>query len=340
MATVNVVVIDPESPDPSVIERAGQLIREGRLVAFPTETVYGLGASALDAVAIARIYAAKGRPASNPIIAHVSTVEQARSLASPWPEVAEALAKRFWPGPLTIVVRKVESAPAALTAGRDTIAIRWPAHRVAESLIRAAGVPIAAPSANRSTNLSPTTAEHVSMGLGGDVDLILDGGRSWRGIESTVLDVSVERPRLLRPGPIGPVEIEEVIGPIERPREGESDAGAAGSPGRFPRHYAPKTPLELATDNDAGVQRATGMIEKGSKVGLLPLGAMPRPFDASLTVVTMPRSPADYASDLFASLHRLDAMGLDRIVAVMPPKEDNWLAIRDRLLRAAAPAQD
>ncbi len=194
------LAVDPFSPEPERIARAAEVLRRGGLVAFPTETVYGLGANALDPNAVAGIFHAKGRPANNPVIVHVAEARDVLRVVADWPEIAERLAQRFWPGPLTLVLPKRAGVPDVVTAGGPTVAVRVPAHPVALALLRAVGVPIAAPSANRSTQLSPTRAEHVQRGLDGLIDLILDGGPTTGGLESTVLDVTTTPPRLLRPG--------------------------------------------------------------------------------------------------------------------------------------------
>ncbi|MCS6777324.1 MAG: L-threonylcarbamoyladenylate synthase, partial [Chloroherpetonaceae bacterium] len=209
-----VLPVNPVHPEPGAIAQGADCLRAGGLVAFPTETVYGLGASALDAAAVARIYAAKGRPAHNPVIVHVADVVQARSLVTEWPEQADLLAARFWPGPLTLVLPRNAQVPDIVAAGGPTVAIRWPAHPVAQALIRAAGVPVAAPSANRSMHISPTRAEHVLRGLTGKIDLVLDGGPTPGGIESTVLDVTAMPPRLLRPGLVTAGQIAQVVGTV------------------------------------------------------------------------------------------------------------------------------
>src|SRR5882724_3999780 len=201
-------------PNAAEIEAAARLLRAGRLVAFPTETVYGLGANALDPEAVARIYAVKGRPPTSPLIVHVSSVDMAQSLVTRWPDVAGQLARRFWPGPLTLVLDKQPTIPSIVTAGLATVGLRMPAHPMALALIKAAGVPLAAPSANRFTQLSPTTADHVRRGLGSEVDLILDGGPCEVGIESAVLSLAGSQPVLLRPGGISRAEIEAIIGPV------------------------------------------------------------------------------------------------------------------------------
>ena len=304
------------------IRAAAELIRRGRLVAFPTETVYGLGANALDAAAVARIYEAKGRPPTSPLIVHVASAEMAREVAAVWPEAAGTLADRYWPGPLTLVLPKQPCVPDIVTAGLETVGIRVPAHPVALALIRLAGVPIAAPSANRFSGLSPTTAEHVRDSLGGAVDLILDGGQTDVGIESTVLSLAGPRPVLLRPGMVSGREIEELVGPIEvAPAAGD---GPHASPGMHRKHYSPRTRLLLV---EGGAVPDRG---EGAYAGLRgePAGPVAR-------VVRMPQDPASYAAVLYETLHRLDREGLDWIAVERPPEGVEWAAILDRLERAA-----
>src|SRR5260370_12571840 len=240
----------PHSADPGKIDHAARLLRAGRLVAFPTETVYGLGANALDAEAVARIYAVKRRPATSPLIVHVASIEMAQSLVANWTEIADRLARRFWPGPLTLVLEKqLEKQldkqpviPAIVTANLSTVGLRMPAHPIALALIRAAGVPLAPPPANRFTELSPTTAHHVRLSLGSDIDYILDGGPCSVGIESTVLSLVGPRPILLRPGEISRTELEAIAGPVASASEVQTGAPAAAhpSPGIHPRHYSPR----------------------------------------------------------------------------------------------------
>src|SRR3979490_342999 len=225
------------------IESAARLLRAGRLVAFPTETVYGLGANALDPEAVARIYAVKGRPPTSPLIVHVSSIDMAQSLVTRWPTIADQLAHRFWPGPLTLVLEKQPTIPPIVTAGLSTVGLRMPSHPVALALIKAAGVPVAAPSANRFTQLSPTTTEHVRRSLGSDVDLILDGGPCQVGIESTVLSLAGPQAVLLRPGAISRAQLEAEIGPVAIATD--VNEGAHPSPGMHPRHYSPRTRLIL-----------------------------------------------------------------------------------------------
>jgi L-threonylcarbamoyladenylate synthase len=307
------------------IEDAARLIREGELVAFPTETVYGLGGDATNERAVAKIFEAKGRPQFNPLISHVLDAGEAKKLVK-WSTTADKLAARFWPGPLTLVLPRAVNSPIALlaTAGLDTAAIRAPAHPMAQALIRAAGRPIAAPSANRSGAVSPTRAEHVVESLGGRVKLVLDGGPCAVGLESTVLDLTTATPTLLRPGGATREAIEAVIGPV-----GLSDAIPSGdtarkSPGQLASHYAPSRPVRLNATNVSADE------------GLLAFGSHP-PGGARQTLNLSPAGDlTEAAAHLFAMLRALDASGVSRI-AVMPiPETGLGLAINDRLRRAAA----
>jgi L-threonylcarbamoyladenylate synthase len=291
------------------LTKAAELIRAGELVAFPTETVYGLGANALNPAAIAKIYAAKGRPPTSPLIVHVSSIEMARSLVCQWPERAEQLARKFWPGPLTLVLPKQPHVPDRLTAGLATVGIRMPAHPIALDLIREAGVPIAAPSANPFTQLSPTTAQHVRDALADRVAMVLDGGPSEVGIESTVLSLAGPDAILLRPGMVSKADIEAVIGPVKT--LASDSEGAHASPGLHARHYSPKTPLILI-DRDQPLPAGRGIH------------------------LAMPADPGDYAAVLYERLHAADAQGWDWIAIERPPAGDEWAAIRDRLERASA----
>ncbi len=313
-----------ERLDASAIAHAAALLRGGGLVAFPTETVYGLGANALDAAAVAHIFAAKGRPATNPVIVHVAGVEGVRQVAAGWPDTARRLAERFWPGPLTLVLPRTAAVPDIVTAGGPTVAVRVPNHPLALALLREAGVPVAAPSANRSGQLSPTRAEHVPDDL---ADAILDGGPCPGGIESTVLSL-VGTPRLLRPGLISPAEIEAVIGPIER---GGIGVGPLPSPGLLERHYAPRTPLTVMPGAAAECGR---LGQGGMRVALLThQGPTAHP---AFPVESLPPTPEGYAAGLYDALHRLDALGVERIIAEAVPEGEEWLAVRDRLRRASA----
>jgi L-threonylcarbamoyladenylate synthase len=326
-----VLKVDPTSPEPDVIRQAAEALRAGRLVAFPTETVYGLGASALDAAAVARVFEAKGRPATNPLIVHVSDVGEVASVAGEWPEAAAKLAARFWPGPLTLVVPKGEGVPSIVTAGGPTVAVRCPNHPVARALIREAGVPLAAPSANRSAELSPTRAEHVLKGLNGRIDMLLDGGPCPGGIESTVVDVTGEVPRVLRPGLISVPMLEEVCGKVEL---GAPAEGVVRSPGRMARHYSPRTPLRLIDGNDL-VDDLLEAQSAGLRVGGVTFS---RVSLSGVNFGNLPDDPEQASALLYDTLHRLDQLELDLILVEMPPDTPEWTAVRDRLTRAAAPA--
>ncbi len=319
----------PVAPTLSEIEYAARLLRAGRLVAFPTETVYGLGANALDADAVARIYAVKRRPATSPLIVHVSSIEMARSLVSEsrpafpsWPEIAERLARKFWPGPLTLVLPKADAVPMNVTAGLPTVGLRMPSHPVALALIRAAGVPVAAPSANRFTELSPTTAEHVRQSLNGDVDYVLDGGACEVGIESTVLSLAAAQPVLLRPGGISRKDLESEIGAISS-ADGPS-SGAHPAPGMHARHYSPRTALFLVSKGD--------LPKRGQGVYLQHTHSRNR---EGVKVRQMPCPAPDYAARLYSALHEADDANVDWIAIDLPPDTPEWEAVHDRLRRAA-----
>ena len=326
--------MNPARPEQDVIARAASVLRAGGLVAFPTETVYGLGANALDAAAVRRIFEAKGRPANNPLIVHVAEVVAVTSVVADWPPAASRLAERFWPGPLTLVLPQAPAVPDVVTGGGPTVAVRIPAHPVARALITAAGVPLAAPSANRSTRLSPTRAEHVRHDLDGRIEMILDGGPTPGGLESTVLDLTTTPPSLLRPGLLSVDEIQSVIGPIApKITSGVPVSGPLPSPGMAGRHYAPRAPLELA-END-GWDVVTAHFRAGRRVGWLSFVATAEQRHPLVTGVVMPADPTAYAARLYATLHALDDAGVDRTVVALPPDTPEWLAVRDRLRRAA-----
>jgi L-threonylcarbamoyladenylate synthase len=328
--------VDPHHPDPEARARAGDTLRRGGLVAFPTETVYGLGAHALDPRAVARIYEAKGRPGYNPLIVHVADAEAARALASAWPAEAERLAAAFWPGPLTLVLSKNDSVPGSVTAGLPNVALRVPAHPVAHALLRAAGIPVAAPSANRSTEVSPTTARHVARSLGDRVDLIVDGGPCPVGIESTVLSLAGAVPTLLRPGTISIDDLRPLIGEIALPSAAPNAEDARPSPGMLDRHYAPRAELHLLADGMDALRRLPGSGEKAAL--LLRTGTGGRDeLPGWVDVVEMPGDPAAYAARLYAVLHELDEAGYARVWVQPPPDAPAWAGVRDRLRRAASP---
>ncbi len=308
----------PNSPD---IETAAELLRSGKLVAFPTETVYGLAADATDDAAVAAIYAAKGRPRFNPLIVHVAEPAELDEQVI-WSPLARALAERFWPGPLTLVLpRRPESKVSLLcSAGLDSLAVRIPGHELAQSLLRETGRPLAAPSANRSGKVSPTRAEHVRQDLGEAVALVLDGGPCRVGLESSVLDLSQERPRLLRVGGLARDELEALSGPLSP----ASDESVPRSPGQLSSHYAPGLPLRL---NAAQAEADEALLAFGPAL----------PGAAASETLSERRDLVEAAANLFATLRRLDRPGL-KAIAVMPiPEEGLGEAINDRLRRAAAP---
>ena len=329
------LLVDPRAPDAGAIARAAALLRDGRLVAFPTETVYGIGAHALDARAVRRIYEAKGRPSSNPLIVHVADEDGARSLAAEWPDLAARCARAFWPGPLTIVVRKRDVVPDDVTAGLESVALRVPAHPVALAILRAAEIPIAAPSANRSMELSPTTARHVERALGNVVDLIIDAGPTTVGIESTVVDLRGSAPVILRPGILGPDELEPVVGPVSFVSAVPRDTEARPSPGMLDRHYAPRARLLLIDASEARAidARLAELRRRGEHPGALLLHNAAR---HELPIVAMPSEPAEYARRLYDVLHTLDDAGCTVILVERVPSGTAWAGIRDRLQRAAS----
>jgi L-threonylcarbamoyladenylate synthase len=330
-----IATVDRSNPDPRVIARAAELIRAGRLVAFPTETVYGLGARALDSAAVGRIFWAKGRPATNPLIVHVADPSRIANVSATWPALAARLADRFWPGPLTMVVPKSPAVPDEVTAGGPTVAIRCPSHPVAQALLRAAGVPLAAPSANRSTELSPTRAEHVLRSLGGRIDLILDAGPCPGGIESTVVDVTGPVARVLRLGLITVPMLEAVVGKVE---VGTSAGGVARSPGLMEKHYSPQTELRIVDGNDL-LEAGIDARKAGLRVGIIQFTrskpSIKEQDTSSGTHMYLPRDPDHAAPLLYEALHRLDLEGLDLILVDLPPDTSEWAAIRDRIIRAA-----
>lgn len=298
------------------IQKAAQLLRSGELVVFPTETVYGLGANALDPAAVRKIYALKGRPASSPLIVHVSSIAQARELAAKWPEDAERLTREFWPGPLTIVVPKKPCIPGEVTAGLPTVGLRMPRHSVALALLREAGVPVAAPSANRFTQLSPTTAQHVREAFGDETPFLLDGGPCEVGLESTVIAVTTDGLEVLRPGM---AFVDDAAPTPTTTTEGDT---AYRSPGQHKKHYSPRTRVLLVN---------RGYLPRGGRGAYLWFA-----YNAAAAwKLRMPEQPEAYAAKLYSVLHDLDREGYDWIAVELPPHTPEWAAIRDRLTRAA-----
>ena len=316
------------------IQRAVALLCQGELVALPTETVYGLGADALNPDAVAKIFTAKGRPSDHPLIVHLADAGQIMTWAREVPKDAIALARAFWPGPLTLILKRDESVPDLVTGGQDTVGLRVPNHPVALELLRAFGSGVAAPSANRFGRISPTTAAHVRQELGERVALILDGGACAVGLESTIVDLSRGVPVILRPGAIGVDDIARVLG--RRPRlRSEVEAGNAAEQGATPRvsgalaaHYAPRTPLELIT---------TDALAASSRAGdaVLARCAAPAGLADGVTWAQAPADPAGYGHDLYARLRSLDESGAARILVEAPPASPAWAAVTDRLGRAA-----
>lgn len=329
--------VDPVHPNPAALRQAAETLRSGGLVAFPTETVYGLGAHALDPAAVQRIYEAKGRPSYNPLIVHVADAGAARALASAWPDEAERLAAAFWPGPLTLVLPKHDSIPDSVTAGLPSVALRVPAHPVAHALLREAGIPVAAPSANRSTEVSPTTAQHVARSLGQRVDVIVDGGPCPVGIESTVLSLAGPVPTLLRPGTISVDDLRPVIGDVALPSSATEATAARPSPGMLDRHYAPRAIVRIVPPGERArvLADAGAEADRGRRIGALLLEDAGDPRIAP--AMRMPDDPAGYAARLYAALHELDDAGCDVILIDQPPDAPAWAGVRDRLRRASTP---
>lgn len=317
------------------IGHAAHVLRAGGLVAFPTETVYGLGADATSESAVRKIFAAKGRPATNPLIVHVGDVETARRYTTRWTDAAQTLAAVYWPGPLTLVLPKSADIPDVVTAGKPTVGLRAPDHPLALDLLRAFGGPVAAPSANRSSRVSPTTAQHVRDELGDAVELILDGGACAVGIESTVLDLSGGVPTILRPGAVTRKQLELILGRVEA-AEGFTEPGkVASSPGQQAVHYAPVTPAERFEAAQRGLIQVDA--PDGRRNALVALGTARDEIDKRGRIVAMPCDPSSYARHLYGVLRELDAMGLATIYVEMPPPIPEWTAVRDRLVRATTP---
>jgi L-threonylcarbamoyladenylate synthase len=303
------------------VRRAAEILRAGGLVAFPTETVYGLGADASSAAAVARLYRVKGRPAEHPVILHFASAEEAFRYARQIPPDAAKLAERFWPGPLTLILQRSDKAKEFVTGGQPSVGIRVPSHPVAQELLKAFGGAIAAPSANRFGRVSPTTAAHVREDLGGDVDLVLEGGPSEVGIESTIVDFSSGAPVLLRPGAISKAELEEMIALRERTESSPRHSGG------LERHYAPRTPARMVPTHALDKEIA----QLGDRVAVL---AFSRPDERVDFWLRMPREPQGYAQKLYAALRELDGAGCELILVEAPPETAEWAAVRDRLVRA------
>lgn len=307
------------------VRRAAEILRRGGLVAFPTETVYGLGADASNAAAMARLYSTKGRPTDHPVIVHFDSEVPAFAWARAVPEGARKLAAAFWPGPLTLILERGDAAKDFVTGGQDSVGLRVPSHPVAHELLKAFAGGVAAPSANRFGLVSPTSAAHVRDDLGPDVDLVLEGGSSEVGIESTIVDLSTGSPILLRPGAITRAQLQAVLGS----EVSETNKSSTRHSGGLERHYAPRTPARLvptyALDREIDKLR--------ERVAVL---AFSRPDERADYWVRMPRDPATYAQKLYAALRELDSAGCEQILVEAPPEEAPWTAVRDRLQRACS----
>jgi L-threonylcarbamoyladenylate synthase len=320
----------------AAVKRAAELLRAGEVVALPTETVYGLAANALDAQAVAKIFQIKGRPAHNPIIVHVSDNEMAKRCVGQWPEVAGKLSQAFWPGPLTLVLPRAKEIPDLVTAGGATVGVRWPSHPLMQAVIRECGFPLAAPSANLSNQISPTNAEHVRQQLGGKIPLIVDGAQAQVGIESTVLDLSVSPPQILRPGMIHAAALAAVIGNMQHSTCNTQHAKLK-SPGLLKKHYSPKAKLLVLNwrdDADLRVQLST----LNSQLSMMHVIAHTQiPSGENFAEVSViPHDAEAFARALYAELHRCDAAGAEWIIVEAPPETPEWSGVADRLRRAAA----
>ncbi len=326
----------PIFADDAAIENAVKLLRQGRLVAFPTETVYGLGADAANPDAVRRIFQAKGRPADHPLIVHISSVDSLNDWALTVPDAAQQLAARFWPGPLALILNKKPEVSLVVTGGQNTVGLRMPDHPVALNLLRAFGGGIAAPSANRFCRISPTQAVHVEEELGDTVDLILDGGACQVGVESTIVDLSGVRPKLLRPGHITRFDIEAVLQTeliVVSPQSGQTNQSELRAPGMMAVHYAPKT-VAMLCPTDRLPEMIQELNFRNKKVGILAYSL--KQAESRLTrLIRMPEQADDYAQALYASLRYLDSLQLDMILIERPPETEAWGAVNDRLGKAA-----
>ena len=315
------------------VQRSAALLRAGNVVALPTETVYGLAANAFNPEAVEKIFDVKGRPAHNPIIVHVAGIEMARHCVECWPDAADQLAQSFWPGPLTLVLRSSKKIPQIVTAGGPTVGLRWPSHPFIQAVIRECGFPLAAPSANRSNHVSPTNAEHVQKDLGQKISLIVDGGQSQVGIESTVLDLSVSPPRLLRPGMIDEQALSAVVGELS---VGFKQPGLVlKSPGMLPRHYAPRAKLVVWSWRDeVDLRRQLAALGcRPSQCHIISHTQIPSGADLG-RVAVIPDDAEAFARAIYAELHQCDNEGADWIIVEAVPETGEWHAIADRLKRA------
>ncbi|MEW8972584.1 MAG: L-threonylcarbamoyladenylate synthase [Tissierellaceae bacterium] len=336
-----ILKIDKDNIDREMILESANVIREGELVAFPTETVYGLGANGLDEDAVKKIYIAKGRPSDNPLILHISSREELQPLVKDIPPIAYKCMERFWPGPLTMIFKKSEIIPSIITGGLDTVAIRMPSHPIASALISASGVPIAAPSANTSGRPSPTNAEHVMEDMKGKIPIIIDGGDTGIGLESTVLDLSVENPMILRPGGITLEDLREIIPNVTQDRSIVQKNVVPKSPGQKYRHYAPKAEMILFTGRvDDMVEEINNRVDKlifqGKKVGIIATDETKNRYNRGLVVVSGSRKePETIAANLFSVIRGFDKEDIEIILAEGVAVDNIGMAIMNRMIKAA-----
>ncbi len=336
------------------ITDAAKALSQGRLVALPTETVYGLGADGLSEHAVSRIFAVKGRPSDHPLILHVDSAAQAKKLAAHWPQSADRLAEAFWPGPLTLILKRADNVPDAVTGGQDTVGVRVPGHPVALALLHAfskvgSGV-IAAPSANRFGGVSPTRASDVVHGLGAFLeagDIVLDGGDCSVGVESTIVDLSGERPRILRPGGLSRSEIEQVLAGLSTqstPSSGRGDAAVPRVSGSLESHYAPRARVRLIPPEQIMTAATETLTQQpGVRIGLMPFNHQQLDKDAAdmrWVIQSMPNQAKAYAQSLYAVMNDLDRLGIDVLLVASPPQTVEWEAVLDRLRRAATRIDD
>jgi L-threonylcarbamoyladenylate synthase len=318
------------------VNRATELLRAGEVVALPTETVYGLAANACNAQAVERIFEIKGRPSHNPIIVHVAGIDMARACVAAWPKIAESLARSFWPGPLTLVLERSGAIPDIVTAGGATVGVRWPSHPFIQAVIRRCGFPLAAPSANPSNELSPTNASHVQKKLGSQLPLIVDGGQCQVGIESTVLDLTTQPPRVLRPGMIHDSALLSVLGELASGNDPAS-LRILKSPGNLPRHYSPKAKLVIWNwENETELAARVAQLDcPAGRVHVVAHTRIPsRGGFARVSVI--PHDAEAFARAIYAELHESDEFGAAMIIVESPPATNEWRAVQDRLKRAAA----
>ncbi|MDQ7028134.1 MAG: L-threonylcarbamoyladenylate synthase [Anaerolineae bacterium] len=335
------VTVDPQNPDPQVMALAGQVIVDGGLVAFPTETVYGLGANALSEAAVAHIFEAKQRPSNDPLIVHIETVAQLETVAIEIPSITQKLADAFWPGALTFILKKRPEIPANVTAGRDTVAVRLPAHLIAQRLIHKAGVPIAAPSSNLFSRPSPTTAYHVLADLDGHVDVILDGGSTQIGVESTIIDLTSEIPTVLRPGGVTLEALREHLPTVAFRPQHITEDDIAAAPGTLLKHYSPHATVKVFKGEEKAVyeamrHEAATDIKQGKQVGILAQDNEALEFaKLDVQIVLIGKTSQAMAAALFAGMRALDNSKVDVILARAPQETGLGLALYDRLMRAA-----